>query len=106
MSSLRTLVLAVTAVLTLLLSACGTTEAPAGAQPADGGQKITITDSRGKKVTLDGPATRTVGLEWNAVEHLVSLGVTPVGASDVEGYNAWAKAEPLGGSVKEVGIRG
>ena len=107
MSSLRSLVLALTAAAALLLSACGTTEAPAGAQPAaDGGEKITVTDSRGKKVTLDGPATRAVALEWNAVEHLVSLGVQPVGVSDVAGYNAWAKAEPLTGSVKDVGIRG
>lgn len=107
MSSLRSLVLAVTAVAALLLSACGTTEAPAGAQAADsGGGKITVTDSRGKKITLDGPATRTVALEWNAVEHLLSLGVEPVGVSDVEGYNAWVKAEPLSESVKDVGIRG
>jgi ferric hydroxamate transport system substrate-binding protein len=107
MSSLRSLVLAVTAVAALLLSACGTTEAPAGAQPiGDAGQKITVTDSRGKKITLGGPATRTVALEWNAVEHLLSLGVEPVGASDVEGYNAWVKAEPLSGAVKDVGIRG
>lgn len=107
MSSLRSLVVAVTAVAALLLSACGTTEAPAGAQAAEGGgEKITITDSRGKKVTLDGPATRTVGLEWNAVEHLLALGVKPVGVSDVEGYKAWVKAQPLKGSVKDVGVRG
>ena len=107
MRSLRSLVLAVTAVAVLLLSGCGTTEAPAGAQTADGGgEKITVTDARGKQVTLDGPATRTVGLEWNAVEHLASLGVEPVGVSDVEGYNAWVKAQPLNGSVKDVGVRG
>ncbi|MGH3356224.1 MAG: ABC transporter substrate-binding protein [Nocardioidaceae bacterium] len=106
MSSLRTLFLAVTAFAALLLSACGTTEAPAGAQSADGGEQITLTDSRGKKITLDGPATRTVALEWNAAEHLLSLGVEPVGVSDVQGYNAWVKAEPLSGSVKDVGIRG
>jgi iron complex transport system substrate-binding protein len=107
MSSLRNLVLAVTAAAVLLLSGCGTTEAPAGAQAVSGGgEKITVTDSRGKTVTMDGPATRTVGLEWNAVEHLVSLGVMPVGVSDVEGYNAWVKAEPLGDSVEDVGVRG
>lgn len=108
MSSLRSLVLAVTAAAVLLLSACGTTEAPgSGAEAASsGGEKITVTDSRGKKVTLDGPATRVVGLEWNAVEHLVSLGVMPVGVSDVKGYRAWVKAEPLDDSVKDVGVRG
>lgn len=107
MISLRSLALAVTAVAVLLLSACGTTEATGGAQAAeDGGQKITVTDSRGKEVTLDGPATRVVGLEWNAVEHLVSLGVMPVGVSDVEGYGDWVKAEPLDESVEDVGVRG
>ena len=106
MSSLRSLFVAVMAAAALLLSACGTTEAPAQSAADAGGEKITITDSRGKKVTLDGPATRTVGLEWNAVEHLLSLGVKPVGVSDVEGYNAWVKAEPLDASVKDVGIRG
>jgi len=107
MTSLRSLVLAVAASAALLLSGCGTTEEPAGAQATDdGGHQITITDSRGKKVVLDGPATRTVGLEWNAVEHLVSLGVKPVGVSDVQGYNAWVKAEPLSGSVEDVGVRG
>jgi ferric hydroxamate transport system substrate-binding protein len=108
MRSVRSLVMALTAVVALLLSACGTTGAPAGAQPAggDGGQQITITDSRGKKVTLDGPADRVVALEWNAVEHLLSLGVQPVGVSDVGGYNAWVNAEPLPAGVKDVGIRG
>lgn len=107
MSSLRSLILALTTLTALLLSGCGTTEAPATAQATDDdGRRITVTDSRGKRVTLDGPATRTVGLEWNAVEHLVSLGVEPVGVSDVEGYNAWVNAQPLPGSVDDVGVRG
>lgn len=119
MGSLRNFVLAASASAALLLSACGTTEAPAGEAQASGsdasgsassasagGEQITVTDSRGKTLTLDEPATRTVGLEWNAVEHLVSLGVMPVGVSDVEGYRAWVKAEPLGDSVTDVGVRG
>lgn len=108
MTYMRSLVLAVTAAAALLLSGCGTTEAPVDAQAASeqSGRQITVTDSRGKQVTLDGPATRTVALEWNAVEHLVSLGVMPAGVSDVEGYNAWVNAEPLSGSVEDVGVRG
>jgi hypothetical protein len=80
----------------LLLGACGTTEEPgtdAAAGPA--GEQITLIDGRGAQVTLDGPATRTVGLEWNVVEHLVSLGVMPVGVADVEGYTNWVQAAPL-----------
>lgn len=107
MRPVRSLALVMLAVASLLLSACGTTEAPAGTKASDDtGKPITLTDSRGKKITLDGPATRTVGLEWNAVEHLVSVGEMPVGVSDVEGYNAWATAEPLDDSVTDVGIRG
>lgn len=91
------------------LAACGTTEPAAGsapsAAPAAGGP-VTVTDARGKQVTLPAPATRVVGLEWNVIEHAVSLGVMPVGAADVAGYTKWVKAEPLDPSVKDVGVRG
>lgn len=106
MTRVRVLAVLATAA-TLLLSACGTTEEPAptgGAAPA--GDLITLTDSRGTEITLDGPATRTVGLEWNVVEHLVSLGVTPVGVADVEGYGNWVQAEQLEGDATDVGVRG
>lgn len=91
----------------MLLTACGTTEeaaAPDAAAPP--GEQITLTDGRGKQVVLDGPAVRTVGLEWNVVEHLVSLDVMPVGVADVKGYGNWVKAEPLTGEVTDVGVRG
>ena len=91
----------------LALAACGTTEeaaAPDAAAPA--GEQITVTDARGQEVVLDGPAERTVGLEWNVVEHLVSLGVMPVGVADVEGYGNWVQSAPLTGDVTDVGVRG
>ena len=97
------------AVAALVLAACGTTEAPAGApaSPAPaGGAQVTVTDARGKQVTFDGPATRAVGLEWALVEHLVSLGVMPVGVADVAGYSAWVQAAPLTADVTDVGVRG
>lgn len=93
------------------LTACGTTEPAAGpagptsAAPAATGP-VTLTDSRGKQVTLPAPATKVVALEWNVVEHAVSLGVMPVGAADIAGYTKWVKAEPLDASVKDVGVRG
>ncbi|MDN5751102.1 MAG: ABC transporter substrate-binding protein, partial [Pseudonocardia sp.] len=90
----------------LLLTACGTTEAAAPDAAAPSGEQITLTDGRGQEVVLDGPATRTVGLQWNVVEHLVSLGVMPVGVADVEGYGNWVQAEPLTGEVTDVGVRG
>lgn len=90
----------------LAMTACGTTEETAAATPGTAGEQITLTDSRGEQVTLDGPADQVVGLEWNVVEHLVSLGVMPVGVADVEGYGDWVSEAPLEGEVTDVGLRG
>lgn len=92
-----------------VLAACGTTEpaaAPPSAAPSAAAGPVSLTDSRGKEVTLPAPATRVVALEWNVAEHAVSLGVMPVGVADVTGYGNWVKAEPLDASVKDVGVRG
>ncbi|GAA1361844.1 siderophore ABC transporter substrate-binding protein CdtB [Arthrobacter rhombi] len=108
MKALRSLTMIAAA--TLLLAGCGTTEAvtsgasAAPSSPAAG--PITLKDARGKTIALDHPATRVVGTEWGAVENLVTLGVMPIGAADVKGYGAWVKAEPLEGSVKDIGTRG
>lgn len=91
----------------LLLSACGTTEntaAPEASTSATGGP-VTVTDSRGKEVTLKAPATKVVGLEWGEVEMLVGLGVMPVGVADTKGYATWVSAAKLDPSVKDVGTR-
>jgi iron complex transport system substrate-binding protein len=92
----------------LLLTGCGTTE-DAAAEPsssaAAAGGPITITDDRGT-VELDAPATKVVSLEWGLTENLLTLGVTPVGAADVAGYNTWATVVPLDGSTPDVGFRG
>lgn len=97
---------ATVAVAALSLAACGTTEpssddaAAASGKPAE---KITLTDAKGTKVTLDGPATKVVATEWNVVEDLVALGVDPVGVADVKGYTAWNTAAPLTGTPKDIG---
>ncbi|WP_433133057.1 ABC transporter substrate-binding protein [Micromonospora sp. CA-240977] len=101
-----TALIAVVAALTL--GACGTTEnaaAPATTASAAGGP-VTLTDGRGKEVTLKAPATKVVGLEWGEVEMLVSLGVMPVGVADPKGYGTWVTAAKLDPSVKDVGTRG
>lgn len=103
--------LALLTVAGLMLTGCGTTEpaASSGDTPSASAQDagpVTVTDGRGKEVTLDAPATKVVGLEWNVVEHAVSLGVMPVGVADVAGYNAWVSVEPLDDSVTDVGVRG
>lgn len=108
MKALRSLT--VLAAATLLLAGCGTTEAPTSAGSAaastESSGPLSLTDARGKTITLEGPATRVVGTEWGAVENLVALGVMPVGAADVKGYGAWVKAEPLDDSVTDIGTRG
>ncbi|MFI7078643.1 ABC transporter substrate-binding protein [Micromonospora sp. NPDC049903] len=105
----RTRVTALVAAATaLVLAACGTTEnasAPDSSPSAAGGP-VTLTDSRGKEIKLDKPATKVVGLEWGEVEMLVSLGVMPVGVADPKGYATWVTAAKLDGDVKDVGTRG
>ncbi|MET8059408.1 iron-siderophore ABC transporter substrate-binding protein [Streptomyces microflavus] len=95
-------VLAATAA--LALAGCGTTEAPKKESAKE--TAVTVTDSRGKKVTLDGPAKRVVGTEWNVVETLVTLGVQPIGVADVKGYTAYDTSAPLDKDVKDIGTRG
>ncbi|WP_089155895.1 ABC transporter substrate-binding protein [Micromonospora sp. NBS 11-29] len=105
---LRTrLSLLVAAATALLVAGCGTTEAPAATpSAADTGGPVTVTDSRGKAVTLNSPARKVVGLEWGEVEMLVGLGVMPVGVADPKGYATWVTAAPLDPTVKDVGTRG
>jgi ABC-type Fe3+-hydroxamate transport system substrate-binding protein len=107
----RRRVLAVTALAAsaaLALAGCGTTEEAAdGSTTGSGsGGQITVTDGTGTEITLDGPATKVVGTEWNVVGDLVSLGVEPVGVADVEGYEAWSSAVPLTGDPTDIGTRG
>ncbi|MFE4054236.1 ABC transporter substrate-binding protein [Streptomyces sp. YIM B13518] len=91
----------------LLLAACGTTEPAADdAGAKESAQAITLTDATGAKVELDGPAEKVVGTEWNVVEHLVSLGVDPVGVADVKGYTTWDAAVPLKNEPTDIGTRG
>lgn len=91
----------------LFAAGCGTTE-EAGDDAPDkpSGDPITVVDSRGKEVKLDGPAKRVAATEWNGVEHLVSLGVMPVAVSDIKGYGQWVSAAPLDDTPKDIGTRG
>ena len=90
-----------------LLAACGTTDAPRATPtgPATGADGITVTDGRGRTVTLKAPATRVVTLEWAQTEDVVTLGVQPVGAADPKGYGSWASVAKLTGSPIDVGLR-
>ncbi|MDX2528956.1 iron-siderophore ABC transporter substrate-binding protein [Streptomyces europaeiscabiei] len=101
----RLLLTAATTAAALTLAACGTTE-PAADKSEKPSEAITLTDSTGKKVELDGPATKVVATEWNEVEFLVTLGVDPVGVADVKGYKTWDQAVPLKNEPKDIGTRG
>lgn len=92
---------------TVALAGCGTTEPAATTAAAEPSAKsITLTDASGTEVKLDGPAEKVVGTEWNVVENLVSLGVDPVGVSDVKGYTTWDTSAPLKNAPKDIGTRG
>lgn len=104
MSTKHTAWLLLAAAATTALAGCGTTEAPkkdSASKPS-----LTVTDARGKKVKLDGPAKRVVTTEWNVTESLLTLGVTPVGVADIKGYRAYNTAAKLTEDVKDIGTRG
>lgn len=95
---------AIAAAAALALTACGSTQEASDASPS--AAKITVTDAQGTKVTLDGPAKKVVGTEWNVVEDLETLGVAPAGVADVKGYSQWDSKVPLTGDPKDIGTRG
>lgn len=67
---------------------------------------VTVTDSFGRTVELAQPAERVAVLEWQQVEDVLSLCVTPVAVADVAGYTLWDTAESLPAGVADVGTRG
>ncbi|GGX31023.1 iron-siderophore ABC transporter substrate-binding protein [Streptomyces lomondensis] len=97
---------ATTTAAALTLAACGTTEPAADSSKEKTSESISLTDSTGAKVELDGPAEKVVATEWNEVESLITLGVDPVGVADVKGYKTWDTAVPLKNEPKDIGTRG
>lgn len=67
---------------------------------------VDLTDSFGRKVTLDKPAERVVSLEWQQTEDLLTLCVNPVGVADTKGYGTWVSAEKLPEGTTDLGTRG
>ncbi len=57
------------------------------------------------ELRIEGTPQRIVALNWWLAEHLLALGVTPVGVAEVEGYGKWVAEPPLPESVKSVGRR-
>ncbi len=68
-------------------------------------QALTLEHARGE-LTLPEPASRVVALEWTYVEDLLAVGVQPLGAADIAGYQKWVNIEPsLSADVTDVGTR-
>lgn len=65
---------------------------------------ITLETTAGQEVTIDAPAQRIVVLEWDFAEHLMALGVPPVGVADVAGFEQWLTTD-LPDDVTDVGTR-
>ncbi len=114
--------LAALGALTLALTACGTTQTAAA--PASGGSEksatgagctddatktstgpVELTDAFGRTVELDEPATKVAVLEWQQVEDVLTLCLTPVAVADTDGYRTWDSAEELPEDVTDVGTR-
>lgn len=117
----RPIAAALTLPLGLLLAACGTTDtgsddtAPrandsvdcAADETATSTEPVSLTDSYGRTVELDKPAERVAVLEWQQVEDVLTLCLTPVAVADAEGYATWDTAEDLPeDGVEDVGTRG
>lgn len=110
------------AAVALLAAACGSTDdagtghaAAAAAADEPSGDcadvktsagPVQLTDSFGREVELDQPATRVAVLEWQQVEDALTLCVIPVAVADPEGYALWNSAEELPDDVEDVGTRG
>ncbi|WP_446697910.1 ABC transporter substrate-binding protein [Vibrio olivae] len=65
---------------------------------------ITVHDSRGEH-QLDGVPQRAVVLNWDLVEQVLELGVTPIAAPNIEGYNTWVVQPSVPKGVEDIGTR-
>ncbi|WP_245804738.1 ABC transporter substrate-binding protein [Halobacillus hunanensis] len=90
-----------------ILAACNKSdqEAKDSSAESESERSVTVDTGMGEK-SIQGVPQRVVVLEWTYVEHMLPLGIEPVGVSDVEGYNKWINVgEPLSESTEDVGTR-
>ena len=103
----------------LTLTACGTTtvadaedvvaatsDACAADTTTTSTDAISMVDGLGRTVELDKPAERIAVLEWQQTEDALTLCVTPVAVSDIEGYSTYVSAETIPEGVTDIGTRG
>ncbi|SFR60096.1 iron complex transport system substrate-binding protein [Marinobacter daqiaonensis] len=65
----------------------------------------TVITHEAGEVRFEEPPQRVVALNWWLAEHLLALGVVPVGVTEREGYRQWVAEPPLPDSVRSVGRR-
>ncbi|EKT56258.1 iron-siderophore ABC transporter substrate-binding protein [Providencia sneebia] len=65
---------------------------------------ITITDSFGEQ-HFSKPPERVVVLDWDLLEQLLTLNITPVGATELSSYQQWVVEPPIPAIVEDVGTR-
>jgi ferric hydroxamate transport system substrate-binding protein len=101
----------------LLLAACGNagstaqsgsnqaaTAQPDAAKPAEE-QVRTVKHMMGES-TIKGTPKRIVALEWSSAEHLLALGIQPVGIADIPNMKKWVKLPvEIAPEVVDVGSR-
>lgn len=65
---------------------------------------IRITDARGQ-VVLPAVPQRVVVLNWDLLEQVLELGITPVGVPEPDGYREWVVQPDLPASPEDIGTR-
>ncbi|MFD2922445.1 ABC transporter substrate-binding protein [Halobacillus naozhouensis] len=93
--------------LLVIMAACNKSDQEVKDSKAESESERSVTVDTGLgEQTIQGVPQRVVVLEWTYVEHMLPLGIKPVGVSDVEGYNKWINVgAPLPESTKDVGTR-
>lgn len=67
-------------------------------------QPVKIMDDRGEQSFNHRPE-RVVVLNWELLEQVLELGVTPVGAPNIEGYRKWVVQPAVPDGVADIGTR-
>src|SRR5699024_3024043 len=93
--------------MSITLLACSSDSDETENQEMNKDEVITIEHSAGTTI-LEQPAERVVVLDWIYGEEMLSLGVQPVGMSDIAGYSTWMNSGDiqLDESVADLGNRG
>lgn len=91
--------------LVVFMAGCSNGESSEEVTSKETAESRTIEASTGE-VEITGVPEKVVVLEWSYIEHMLPLGIQPVGVADKEGYDKWVNVgEPLADKVEDVGTR-